>query len=259
MCKSIKNQLLAFLKEQKITECGVAPYPVSPYCCAVVCLFPYYTGQPNNCLSKYAQGLDYHLVVKKYLAEACAFIKQLEPDALLEVMVDNNPLPERYLAYQAGLGIIGQNQCLIHKDYGSYVFIGSILTNLSLPPDSPMQGSCMQCGKCQKFCPSQALSPTGFCQNKCMSEITQKRQLTSEEEILVSHAQTIWGCDVCQDVCPHNASAALSPFAEFYEETPSLQGISSLSNREFQKKFGNRAFAWRGKKVLERNIKLQCK
>ena len=221
--------------------------------------FPYYAGDRPGNLSLYARGRDYHQVVTGRLNTVCDFLREKYENGLFLPAADNSPLPERQAAWQCGIGLRGKNGLVILPPYGTYVFLGTILTDqaLDLPPSAPSP-DCVGCGKCVAACPGGALGESGVDLSRCLSELTQKkRDLTGEEEELVKAHPLIWGCDTCQRVCPYNAQPALSPLPEFREglvdalERADLEG---LTNRTFREKYGDRAFAWRGPAPLRRNL-----
>ena len=217
----------------------------------IVSIFPYYLGKAAYSglnISKYAAVPDYHTVVAARLERACAALQSEYPDEKFAAFTDNSPLPEVYAAYLAGLGVIGKNGLLITPDFGSYVFIGEIVTTLALKASSPAEGGCSACGKCTARCPAGALNG-GFYKEKCLSAITQKKStLTSEEERLIRLNACAWGCDECQNACPMNAHAAVTDIEEFIAGArPCVNAGDSVQGR---------AYAWRGKDIIERNLAL---
>lgn len=222
----------------------------------IVCLFPYYAGSEPSNISKYARGEDYHIVINKRLSPIKEFLENNGYCA--RIYADNSPLNDRYLAYKAGLGFIGRNGFLINPLYGTYTFIGYIITSCPLKSDTPSEQSCMNCMRCIQSCPGHALSAEHkFDFNKCLSFITQKKgELTQSEMTLMKKYASVWGCDVCQDVCPHNKNAAVSDICEFVHGLIHTLDIDeNISNKEFKRRYSNRAFAWRGKNVILRNLK----
>ena len=228
----------------------------------LVAAFPYYAGERPGNLSLYARGLDYHTVVTGRLNTVCNFLSEKYKNALFLPAADNSPLPERQAAWRCGVGLRGKNGLVIVPPYGSYVFLGTILTDavLELPSHTPSP-DCVGCGKCLSACPGGALGEGGVEVSRCLSELTQKKgELTGEENDLLKAHPLIWGCDTCQRVCPYNAHPALSPLPEFREGlVDSLTGadLAGLTNRTFREKYGDRAFAWRGPAVLRRNLALK--
>lgn len=227
----------------------------------IVCLFPYYIGEKvGGNLGKYTYGLDYHIVVKEKLEQIGNFCTSQITDFHYSSFVDTGPLVDRYLAYLAGLGFYGRNNHIITDQYGSYVFIGYLLTNYPFEIDHPLEeGSCMQCGRCAAACPGQAIQGDFTIDSKrCRSYLTQKKgELTMAEMDIIKKDKLIFGCDVCQDVCPHNQKIAVTKIAEFQENIISeldYEELAAISNKEFKRKYGNHAFSWRGRKQILRNF-----
>ena len=173
---------------------------------AIVCLFPYYVEHksPSN-LSRYTWATDYHLVINEYLKKLIEKLQKMNTDAQFSIHCDTSPLADRYMAYLAGLGFYGKNNCFISPKWGSYVVIGTILTTLELEPNTPLTQSCIGCNRCITACLGQCLGHDEFKFDTCKSYLTQKKgELTSEEEHIIAKTPLVFGCDVCQEVCPHN-------------------------------------------------------
>ncbi|MBS4913429.1 MAG: epoxyqueuosine reductase [Veillonella sp.] len=228
---------------------------------AIVCLFPYYVPPklviPN--LPKYAWANDYHLVVRDYLTRLGESLQALDNRVVFEVHCDTSPLADRYMAYLAGLGVFGKNRALINPTWGSYTNIGTLLTNLDLPVDSPMEGTCLGCNRCVKSCPGQSLGGKEFRYETCKSYLTQKKGALPDDEVsIIQKSPLVWGCDICQDVCPHNRNVPLTPIKEFQRIEPRIDPtvLEPMTNRQFKEAFGHRAFAWRGKATLWRNCQI---
>jgi epoxyqueuosine reductase len=203
--------------------------------------------------SKYTFGKDYHLVVSEYLKKICSFIEGLGGKAIY--FVDSNPLPERYIAYLCGIGFIGKNNMVITEKYGSYVFLGEIITDLEIEPDIPKQQQCGECSICLKKCPTKSINRAGSCPNICLSYITQKKQI---EELWFEKLEgRIFGCDSCQTECPHNLKAKFSNLVEFspfeFMKDISLEELIQIDNKIFKDKYAKTSCGWRGKNVLQRN------
>ena len=291
--ESIKQKIKTYAHSLGLIACGIAPFPLpqevlplvhqDPPCpftsgsgeerlyggigpremqSAIVVLFPYYKNynetSPTDCpnLSRYTWGEDYHLVTQKYMEKLAAYVKQLAPHAKFEIHADTSPLADRQIAYRAGLGFFGENHCLIHPTLGSFTFIASLLTSLPLPPDMPLSQSCLGCRRCISSCPGQVLGHERFYFERCKSYLTQKKgELTQEEKEIIQKSHLIFGCDICQEVCPHNQNIPPTPLPEFQSIQPhlSIKEIETKTNREFKSAYGHRAFSWRGKAILIRN------
>ena len=248
----IKEKIRKFAKELGIERVGFSAN-------AVVVLFPYFVKGEEGNLSMYARGIDYHRVAEEKLKKTEAFLQNLGATETL-IHADKGTLDDRKAAYDAGLGFFGKNGMLICGEYGSYFFIGQVVHNLKIDADKPLTGSCLSCGACVNSCPGGALTENGFKIDKCLSEISQKRgELSDYEQRLLKNNGLCWGCDVCQAVCPHNKDLPTTAMPEFLDRRIthlSPKDVAGLSNREFKNKFGEYAFSWRGKGVLERNLKV---
>ena len=229
--------------------------------CVLVCAVPYYAGDTPGNLSLYARGRDYHLVLGELLTPICKELQEKYPAYHFVPGVDSSPLPEREAAWAAGIGLRGRNGLVIVPPYGSYVFLGTILTDHPAPPtDRPPSPPCRNCGRCAACCPGGALREHPFDVERCLSHLTQKKgQLPPVREALLAAHPLVWGCDVCQRVCPYNAEPAhtkLSTFSTGLVENLTPEAVEGLTNRQFREQYGQRAFAWRGPAVLRRNLAL---
>ncbi len=226
----------------------------------IVCAFPYYNGESEKSnISKYCYGQDYHIVVKDILQKICDYLTEEIPNFEFKYFADNGPLVDRHLAYLSGVGYFGINNNIITDEYGSYVFIGYIMNNYEFTPDEPLPKTCIKCMKCVKYCPGNALLGNyGMNPKRCLSYITQKKgELTDEEVKLLKEEKKVFGCDICQDVCPHNKNIMITNINEFKENLITklnYEEIDSISNKEFKRRYGNRAFSWRGRNIVKRNM-----
>lgn len=216
----------------------------------IVACFPYYLGKGaynNSNISKYAVVTDYHDVAVNRLEEACKKLREIYPEEKFIPFADNSPIPEVSAAVSAGLGARGKNSLLITEKYGSYVFIGEIVTTLAVDSTESEQKNCADCGLCVAKCPAKAIGNNGIDSAKCLSAVTQKKgELSAEEITLMKKCGCVWGCDICQDVCPMNKNAAITEIEEFLKDP-----VAILTN---ETPLEGRAYAWRGKKVTERNL-----
>nr|WP_139491881.1 tRNA epoxyqueuosine(34) reductase QueG [Brevibacillus dissolubilis] len=214
-------------------------------------------GAYRGILSRSAWGTDYHHVLRDKLQKLADFIKQLEPGAEIESMVDTGSLSDRAVAERAGLGWVGKNCALITPELGSYVFLGELLTNLPLPPDTPVEEGCGECNLCVEACPTGALIQGGQLDaQKCVAYLTQVKDFIPEQ-YRAKIGNRLYGCDTCQTVCPHNRKKqvqydpAFTPDPEVAK--PLLVPLLTMGNKEFKEKFGHTSAAWRGKKPIQRN------
>ena len=219
----------------------------------VVAVFPYFVERERDAnLCRYAVVPDYHTVVGDYLRDAAQKLSERDPDFHFRAFVDSSPVAEVYAAACAGLGVIGRNGLLITPQWGSYVFIGCIVTDVQtdIAPVEPQQ--CLNCGACLRSCPVKALSSDGFDKNRCLSAVTQRKgELTAAETQLIRENGLVWGCDTCQSVCPMNKNARPTHIPEF------LGGVKQkLLPADLAGDLSDRAFCWRGKNVLRRNLEI---
>lgn len=217
---------------------------------AIVWLIPYYTGEHRNRnVSLYAVSRDYHLYAKGLKERLCSKAKELFPDEEFYVFCDSSPVNEVALAVTAGLGVLGENRLLINEKYGSFVFIGCMLTTLDAEsPVNMPKIDCLGCGNCIKNCSFLAGN-----REYCMSELNQRKHLTDAELESVLSEKIRWGCDVCQEVCPMNKNAEVTPIEFFYEDI--IENVSAEMLRGMPKEaFRRRAYSWRGKNTVLRNF-----
>lgn len=198
-------------------------------------------------LSSCAYGRDYHLELRNKLMNIGLFLES--KGYKYKIFVDNNPLDERLLAYNAGLGFYGKNNLLINEKYGSYFFIGEILTDAIIDSDKIINSKCIGCDKCIKSCPTHALNNNGVLNAKrCLSYLTQSKNLDESDYKYLDNC--IYGCDKCISVCPYNNSI------KRIKNEIKTDEFLNLTKEEFKEKYSNNACYWRGKKVLDRNINI---
>ena len=167
---------------------------------------------------------------------------------------DHSPIHEKDAALKCGLGFIGKNGLIINKRYGSYVFIGEFLFEKQLPELlHKTEPGCLACNACIHACPTQAIDKGGVKINECLSCISQKNNKTTEELTLLAENRTLWGCDICQQVCPHNNGASYSLLPYFAEDiiTEFTEDLLCSMNEENYKKY---AFSYRKRKVIIPNF-----
>lgn len=257
-------------------------------------VFNYWWGRSDSPLqwASYALGDDYHDVVRSRLQSVADTIVR-ETGAECRVCVDTAPIPERYWAVRSGVGFIGLNRQLIVPDAGTHFFLGEIVTTLPLTPDSPETRTCGECRRCLTSCPGGALSDTGLDANRCLSYLTIEHRgdfppevsgnptdphtptahhtlsdpLTPADHHTPAYITTtqpnirlgrhIYGCDVCQDVCPHNRFAPISEIEEFRPRPAILQldteAILSMKQEDFSTIFRRSAIKRTKLAGLQRN------
>ncbi len=210
----------------------------------VICFaFPYKVKQeaPKN-ISRYAAVPDYHNICAELLGEVADALKEQYPQNEFEVFIDNSPIPEVFAASYAGLGAIGKNGLLITERFGSFVFIGEIVTDLSIEGGEKLKG-CSSCGACVAAC------PVGLKKSECLSAVTQQKSDLSAEQIKsIKKGGSVWGCDICQNACPHNVRVETTFIDEFYKGYRDCY----LKGEDIK----GRAYEWRGERVILRNASL---
>lgn len=203
-------------------------------------------------LSRYAYGTDYHIVFKQIIDQIC---EELEQRGIrTKGSVDISGVDERYAGYLSTMGFLGKNQFLILKEYGTYAFLGTILMDVDLEKNVWIQDDCGECTKCITACPSGALDD-GFDQEKCISHLSQEKIPFTETEVRYFKTM-IFGCDICQKVCPKNTGIDIHQYPEFEPsgiENIDLKAILQMSNKEYMDLYKFNASSWRGATVIKRN------
>jgi epoxyqueuosine reductase len=209
---------------------------------SVICVGKLYNTAPeikDPPISRYAWGSrDYHDVVREGLERMVERLAE-RADFEWKICVDTAPLLERTYARLAGLGWIGKNTCLINEPAGSWFFLGEILTSLDLTPDSPPPDRCGSCTRCIDACPTQAIVPDGdswtLDARRCISYLTIELRGPLPEELRAGVGRHIFGCDICQDVCPWNSRAPVTEEGAFApREMPALEDLARMTEEEFR-------------------------
>ncbi len=229
------NRLFPVRNSVRLPECAGS---------VIVCLFPYkvQSAPPEN-LSRYAAVPDYHGIVMRYLETAAAKLSEKFTDYSFVPFTDNSPLPEVDAAVSARLGVKGKNGLLINQVYGSFVFIGEIVTDMPIDALPPITAECINCGMCLKFC------PVGCEKERCLSALSQKKgRLSEKEAAILCENKILWGCDICAEVCPMNKGKKTTDIPEFIEGYR-----NSYSPGEDPQ---GRAYMWRGTAPIKRNFDL---
>lgn len=262
----MKNIIKKILEKEKIEYFGIIPFekcnvinqglldrsivgwtPKS----VIILIVPYYSGEhEGRNISLYAIPRDYHLYFNGLYSRLEEELKgKLKCNC--KGFSDHSPIGETYASAYAGLGVIGKKFQLINEKYGSHVFIGEIITDIDFECyDCYEIKSCIGCNKCIEACPSS---------DNCLSAITQKKgSLTDKEADLIVESGIYWGCDICRTVCPMNDKIFMTPITFFKTDlTPviSQELIEQMNENEFK----DRAYSWRGKNMILRNLKLKPK
>jgi epoxyqueuosine reductase len=228
----------------------------------IVCAINYNTAEPYSThvddprrgwISRYAWAKqDYHDAVLRKLREVERWLLSIETEPRLSEVegqalqtrcyVDTGPLVERIYAKYAGVGWIGKNTCIINQKNGSWLFLGVILTSLELSPDLPAPDRCGSCTRCIEACPTDAIiAPYQLDSNRCISYLTIEKRGAIPDELREGMGRHVFGCDICQDVCPWNRKAPATTAAEFQPReglvNPALEWLAGIRVEEFREKF----------------------
>ncbi|WP_445486450.1 tRNA epoxyqueuosine(34) reductase QueG [Niallia sp. 03133] len=214
-------------------------------------------GERRGIFCRASWGTDYHVVLRDRLQKLEKYIMERVPDARCKSMVDTGELVDRAVAQRAGIGWSGKNCAIITPEFGSYVYLGEMITNLPLTPDAPMEDQCGTCNKCVEVCPTGALIQGGQLNaQRCIAFQTQTKGFLAEE-FREKLGNRIYGCDTCQTVCPKNKGMDFHLHEEMEPDPeiakPLLLPLLQISNREFKEKYGHISGSWRGKKPIQRN------
>lgn len=208
-------------------------------------------------IARYAQGEDYHKLLAAKLADIDETLQFYGGEQ--RCFTDSGPVSERFFAARAGLGWIGRNGLLIRPQRGSYCFLASILTTLELPYDSPMPNRCGNCHRCEQACPTAALNHGSCDARKCLSFWTIEAKSAANAEIAGAQGERVYGCDICQEVCPWNRpreEAAIDPHLLMPARIGKLspQALAALSKEEFEQLFAGSPIRRIGVEHLRRNL-----
>ena len=229
---------------------------------ALIFLIPYRSEVAPVNLTVYASVPDYHKYVDFLSRELTDYTKNKYPNGNFKIFADHSPIDEVHASCISGLGFIGDNGLLINEKYSSFVFLAECITNLTDTElgieyaKGDFVTTCLHCGACTKACPANCIGKNHLPKTECLSAITQKKGDLTESEIkMMLDNGSIWGCDVCQNVCPYTKNALLTPIEYFKNDVITLldrKTLDSLTDDEFLM----RPFSWRGRSVIGRNIDL---
>jgi epoxyqueuosine reductase len=251
----------------------VAPWARS----VVVCAANYNTAQPYSTatndpsrgwIARYAwTRADYHDAVLRKLREVEAELRSVYDsaangsDLITRCYVDTGPVAERIYAKYAGIGWSGKNTCLINQKMGSWLFLGVILTSLDLPPDTPAPDRCGSCTRCIDACPTHAIvAPHELDANLCISYLTIEKRGPIPEPLREGLGRHVFGCDICQDVCPWNRKAPVTSAAEYQPReglvNPALEWLAEMDEAQFREVFRGSPIRRAKRQGLRRNAAL---
>jgi epoxyqueuosine reductase len=231
----------------------------------VVCIaVPYRTPPPrrrarlSGRVSNYAWSRDYHRRLRAVLDDLAAILDDYAGRSVARAVCDTAPLAERAQAARAGLGWVGKHTNVISPSAGSYVFLGEIVTSLELPLDAPLRKTCGSCSRCVVACPTGALrGDYTIDARRCIADLTQRTD-PIPRELRPYVGDWVWGCDICQIVCPPNERAVLAGNPEFAPAddavaAPDLIALLQMKSADFKRRYRPTAMGWRGAAVLRRN------
>ena len=222
-------------------------------------------------VSIYARGKNYHIVMRERIKLLCAEISKLtEREITYKIFVDSGALAEKPLAVKAGLGFIGRNATLIipksksesgRFPLGSFHFLGVIITDLVLEPDTPAIGTCGQCRKCIEACPTDAIVGDGIIDAaRCISYQTTQNKGDVPDDVAAASGNIIFGCDICQTVCPYNSRAEETSEPDFQPWpgliNPQLTALNKLTPDEFEERFSESSIGEFKYTMFMRNIRI---
>lgn len=202
-------------------------------------------------------GVDYHTALRERLKLLTSWLEERIEGVRIESMVDTGALVDRAVAERAGIGWSGKNCSIITPEFGSYVYLGELITNIPFAPDTPIEDQCGDCRLCLDVCPTGALIDGGQLNSqRCIAFLTQTK-VSLPDEFRSHIGNRLYGCDTCQTVCPKNKGKINWIHDEFKPDPeiakPLLLPLLTISNREFKEKFGHVSGSWRGKKPIQRN------
>lgn len=260
-----RQAAMAYL--EKYTDIRNNPSELLPGAKSIICCAFSYRGHERHPLfADYSVGEDYHEVLRRRLAPVCSLIETLFPGASTRICADTAPLYERFWALEAGIGFVGRNSMLIvpSGNAGSRVFLAEIITTASIIPDSPsiVAGDpCEGCDRCLRACPGGAIDSGGVDARRCYSYNTIENRAEELPESVDLRGRRIYGCDICQDVCPYNSGEYTGPVVEEFSLRPSLRlickpsEIEAMNHDRYCKLFRGSAIRRAKLEMLQRNAR----
>jgi len=227
---------------RSVVVCAINYNTAQPYSTQVT--EPSASGKSRGWISRYAWSGDYHDSVMQRLRRVEIAIRNAASarDLVTRCYVDTGPIVERVVAKYAGIGWIGKNSCLIHQKLGSWLFLGVILTSLELEAGLPAPDRCGTCTRCIEACPTDAfIAPYQLDSNKCIAYLTIEKRGAIAEKLRPGMGRHIFGCDICQDVCPWNRKAPATTMDDLQPRpelvNPALDWLAEMSAEEFAATF----------------------
>ena len=219
----------------------------------IMLVVPYAVPCETRTVSMYAVAKDYHAYFAALFDEVLPKLRADFPEYTFAGFADHSPIAEVEAACRADLGVMGANGLLLTREHSSYVFLGEIITTMQTETAPLPVLHCPDCGACRRACPVQ------LCKKECLSDLTQKKgALSPEQTELLRNHPLVWGCDTCQEACPYTIAAKragtlytkIPYFTEDLLPAPDLDTIQDMSDEDFAR----RAYAWRGRTTIQRNI-----
>jgi epoxyqueuosine reductase len=193
-------------------------------------------------VARYARGRDYHRALRKPLYRLARYIETLEPGARTYCCIDSGPVMEKAWAVRAGVGWLGKNSLVLRRDLGSWFFLAVILTTVELAPDGPVPDQCGSCTACLDACPTDAIvAPQVVDSRRCISYHTIENRGNIPEDLQPAFGDWVFGCDICQDVCPWNRRAGETTERDFIPRPghafPELEPLAEMDNETFRETY----------------------
>ncbi len=240
---------------------------VMPEAASMICVaLNYYTdhqrptGPDYAKIARYGWGRDYHRVLTKKLKQLLVWMRSQDPTIIARLYADTGPVQDKFWAQQAGIGWNAKNGNVISREYGSWIFLGEIITNLDLTPDRPHAAHCGTCTRCLDACPTKAIREPGVVDaNRCIAYHTIENRAKQLPDAIASNLQNwVAGCDICQDVCPWNQRFAQATDIADFEPypgnvAPSLAELANITAEEWQQRFPASALRRIKPEMLRRN------
>ena len=263
----MKERILSILAKEGFTQIGFLPFRethvINPHLVppgaesVILLLAPYDCGEPfTDGVSAYAHIDDYHRFYEELYARLRPALEDAFPGAKFWGFSDHSPIDEKDASAKAGLGVLGCNSLLINPVYGSYVFIGSLLTDLVIPCETNEREIryCSRCGACKTACPAGAVTESGILPERCLSALSQKKRLTEEEKHLLALHGVAWGCDRCQTVCPYNQKREFTSLPFFLAHRHGDYTADEVEGMD-DETFSRYPFSWRGRERIVENLR----